>query len=72
MDYTHLGRSGLRVSRLCLGTMNFGPVTEESDSFAIMDRALAEGIISETAAMRLMDMSGARLRRALREPQPGH
>jgi Zn-dependent peptidase ImmA (M78 family) len=35
-------------------------------------RALAEGIISETAAMRLMDMSGARLRRALREPQPGH
>jgi hypothetical protein len=35
-------------------------------------RALAEGIISESAAMRLMDMSGARLRRALREPQPGH
>ncbi len=44
MEYTHLGRTGLRVSRLCLGTMNFGPVTEEADSFAIMDRALDEGI----------------------------
>src|SRR4051812_11762533 len=44
MDYTQLGRSGLRVSRLCLGTMNFGPVTEESDSFAIMDRAHDVGI----------------------------
>src|SRR5665811_155883 len=29
MQYTHLGRSGLSVSRLCLGTMNFGPQTEE-------------------------------------------
>src|SRR5215207_9391216 len=44
MKYTHLGRSGLSVSRLCLGTMNFGWKTEESDSHAIMDRALAEGI----------------------------
>jgi aryl-alcohol dehydrogenase-like predicted oxidoreductase len=35
-----LGRSGLRVSRLCLGTMNFGPLTSEPDSWAIMDRAL--------------------------------
>jgi aryl-alcohol dehydrogenase-like predicted oxidoreductase len=40
MDYTHLGRSGLSVSRLCLGTMNFGPETSEEDSHAIMDRAL--------------------------------
>ena len=39
MDYTHLGRSGLSVSRLCLGTMNFGPETSEDDSHAIMDRA---------------------------------
>jgi len=31
MDYTHLGRSGLSVSRLCLGTMNFGWQTEEAD-----------------------------------------
>src|SRR3954464_3110984 len=39
MDYVNLGRSGLRVSPLCLGTMNFGPLTTEEDSFAIMDRA---------------------------------
>ena len=44
MDYTHLGRSGLSVSRLCLGTMNFGPETTEEDSHAIMDRALDLGI----------------------------
>ena len=44
MDYTHLGRSGLTVSRLCLGTMNFGPETSEEDSHAIMDRALDLGI----------------------------
>ena len=44
MDYTHLGRSGLSVSRLCLGTMNFGPETSEEDSHAIMDRALDVGI----------------------------
>ncbi|MGH2790885.1 MAG: aldo/keto reductase [Actinomycetota bacterium] len=39
MDYKHLGRSGLQVSRLCLGTMNFGPQTTEDDSHTIMDRA---------------------------------
>lgn len=44
MNYTRLGRSGLNVSRLCLGTMNFGPTTNEADSFAIMDRALELGI----------------------------
>jgi len=44
MPYTRLGRTGLRVSRLCLGTMNFGPETSESDSFRIMDRALEHGI----------------------------
>jgi aryl-alcohol dehydrogenase-like predicted oxidoreductase len=44
MQYVHLGRSGLRVSRLCLGTMNFGPRTKEKDSFRIMDRALEHGI----------------------------
>jgi len=44
MKYTHLGRTGLRVSRLCLGTMNFGPRTTEADSYEIMDRALALGI----------------------------
>lgn len=44
MHYVHLGRSGVKVSRLCLGTMNFGPHTSEADSFAIMDRALALGL----------------------------
>ena len=44
MEHTHLGRTGLLVSRLCLGTMNFGPETSEEDSGAIMDRALDEGI----------------------------
>lgn len=44
MNYTSLGRTGLQVSRLCLGTMNFGPYTSEADSFAIMDRALELGI----------------------------
>src|SRR6266536_1807656 len=44
MDYIHLGRTGLLVSPLCLGTMNFGPLTTEGDSHAIMDRALEHGI----------------------------
>jgi aryl-alcohol dehydrogenase-like predicted oxidoreductase len=45
MDFTHLGRTGLRVSRLCLGTMNFGPVNEdEADAHRIMDRAHEHGI----------------------------
>ncbi len=44
MRYTHLGRTGLTVSRLCLGTMNFGPETDEATSFAIMDSALEAGI----------------------------
>jgi len=44
VEHTHLGRTGLLVSRLCLGTMNFGPETSEEDSFTIMDRALDGGI----------------------------
>ena len=44
MQYTNLGRTGLQVSRLCLGTMNFGPHTKEEDSYAIMDKALELGI----------------------------
>lgn len=44
MEFTQLGRTGLQVSRLCLGTMNFGPLTSEEDSFAIMDHALELGI----------------------------
>ncbi len=44
MDYRHLGRTGLRVSPLCLGTMNFGPRTSEADSHGILDAALENGI----------------------------
>lgn len=44
MEYTYLGRTGLKVSRICLGTMNFGPYTSEEDSFKIMNRALELGI----------------------------
>src|SRR3954465_12781810 len=44
MEYTNLGRTGLSVSRLCLGTMNFGPKTSEDDSYVVMDRALEHGI----------------------------
>ncbi|MEU8324279.1 aldo/keto reductase [Nonomuraea sp. NPDC048881] len=44
MDYEHLGRSGLRVSRLALGTMNFGDATDEPTAFQIMDAAVEAGI----------------------------
>ena len=44
MDYTHLGRSGVSVSRICLGTMNFGSYTEPPDAHQIMDYALERGL----------------------------
>lgn len=44
MDYVCLGRTGLRVSRLCLGTMNFGSETSQEASFEILDRAIELGI----------------------------
>ncbi|MBD2900449.1 aldo/keto reductase [Actinomadura sp. RB99] len=44
MKYTQLGRTGLKVSRLVLGTMNFGRHTEEADAHAIMDSALDAGV----------------------------
>ncbi|MDR3611622.1 MAG: aldo/keto reductase [Ignavibacteriaceae bacterium] len=44
MQCKHLGRTGLKVSSVCLGTMNFGPYTTEEDSYKIMDRALELGI----------------------------
>ncbi|MBP1904916.1 aryl-alcohol dehydrogenase-like predicted oxidoreductase [Paenibacillus turicensis] len=44
MQYTYLGKSGLKVSRLCLGTMNFGTQTEEKEAYKIMDAALDAGI----------------------------
>jgi len=44
MEYRKLGRSGVLVSPICLGTMNFGGSTEEGDSFAIMQKAIEGGI----------------------------
>lgn len=44
MQYTQLGRTGLKVSQLCLGTMNFGASADEKTSFSILDRAIAGGI----------------------------
>ncbi|MGK5629427.1 aldo/keto reductase [Streptomyces sp. URMC 123] len=44
MEYTQLGRTGLKVGRLVLGTMNFGPQTDEAESHRIMDAALDAGI----------------------------
>jgi aryl-alcohol dehydrogenase-like predicted oxidoreductase len=44
MDYTHVGRSGLSVSRICLGTMNFGPETDEETAHTIMDAAHEHGV----------------------------
>ena len=44
MKHRRLGRSALRVSELCLGTMNFGPRTSEQESFRILDRAVDAGI----------------------------
>ncbi len=44
MEYTHLGRSGVSVSRICLGTMNFGSYTEPADAHTIMNYALEHGV----------------------------
>ena len=44
VEHKRLGRHGVLVSNLCLGTMNFGAYTSKEDSFAIMDRALELGI----------------------------
>ncbi len=44
MDYRPLGRTGVRVSPLCLGTMNFGAATDEAASRRILDAALDAGI----------------------------
>ena len=44
MDYRMLGRSGVMVSPLCLGTMNFGGSTDEKDSIEIMQKAVEAGV----------------------------
>ena len=44
MEYRTLGRTGVKVSSLCLGTMNFGGPTDEKDSIVMINRALDGGI----------------------------
>jgi len=43
MRYTNLGKSNLKISRICLGTMHFGNRTPEDEAIQIMDRALDNG-----------------------------
>src|SRR5512134_1045916 len=44
MEYRNLGRTGVKVSSLCLGTMMFGRSTNEQDSIAVIEHALQHGI----------------------------
>src|SRR3989337_1692251 len=44
MQYTFLGRTGLKVSRMCLGTVTFGVDADEQMSHAILDRAYEAGV----------------------------
>jgi hypothetical protein len=43
MEYRHLGKTGLKVSELCLGAMTFGREATEADSHAMLDRYAAAG-----------------------------
>ena len=44
MQIRRLGRTGLKVSEICLGTMTFGNQCDERISFAIMDKAAEQGV----------------------------
>jgi aryl-alcohol dehydrogenase-like predicted oxidoreductase len=72
MEYRNLGRTGVKVSQLCLGTMMFGRSANESDSIAIIEHALEKGInfidtanaYSAGASERFVGKALARGRRA--------
>jgi aryl-alcohol dehydrogenase-like predicted oxidoreductase len=72
MEYRNLGRTGVKVSQLCLGTMMFGRSASEQDSVAIIDRALDQGVnfvdtanaYSAGASERIVGKALARGRRA--------
>ena len=67
MEYKRLGRTGLKVSSIALGTVNFSWVTNEADAFAIMDRALELGInFFDTANMYGRGLSEERIGKALK------
>ena len=44
MKYNRLGRTGLRVSEVCMGTMTFGGVTDEDEAQKIFDRCIEKGV----------------------------
>jgi len=44
MEYRHIGRTGLRVTPICLGTMSFGSWSDEKEAFKIMDKSVDRGI----------------------------
>ncbi|MFK2821766.1 aldo/keto reductase [Arcobacter sp. YIC-80] len=44
MDFRYIGKSGLRVSSICMGTMTFGSTTSKEEAFKIMDKAYDNGI----------------------------
>ena len=68
MDYVNLGRSGVKVSRLCLGTMMFGGATDEAESARIIHRALDAGVnFIDTANVYNAGESEAVTGRAIRE-----
>ena len=62
MRHVRLGRTGLRVSQLCLGTMTFGLQCDEPTSVAILDRAAAGGITFLDTVGRLSDRRRSRAR----------
>src|SRR5438034_9014365 len=77
MDYTNLGKTGLKVSRICLGCMTFGSkkwrewVIEEEESRPVIKRALELGInFFDTADMYSVGVSEEILGRALKDFGP--
>ena len=70
MDYTHLGRTGIKVSRIALGTMEFGWQIDEADSVKIVDEALDGGInLFDTADVRTAALNCPKWRRATAQPE---
>ena len=49
MEYRQLGRSGVRVSKLCLGTMNFGVSTDEAEARAALQHAATSELPESSA-----------------------
>lgn len=72
MDYAHLGRTGLRVSRLAFGTMHLGELTDGTAGFAIMDEALDAGVnLFDTADVHGGAQSAGSARRLCLAASPG-